>query len=227
MPGRLLDPAGWFPWRRLRTVLCLAAGGGQQGPLFASLGYEVTVVDLSPEQLDRDRATARRHGLKLDCVEADMQDLSALPRGSFDLVYQPVSSLYVPDIRQCYRAGGGRDQAGRAVLQRALEPGPDAACRGRRWDGEAYRVALLPGTGPHPWPPGELTEATCWHYIHSLEDMLGGLCDAGFAIVRFDERGQGEPGASPGSQEHLDCYLPAHFGILARRRMPARDQDHR
>ena len=55
--------------------------------------------------------------------------------------------------------------------------------------------------------------------------MLGGLCDAGFAIVRFDERGRGEPGASPGSQEHLDSYLPAHFGILARRRMPARDQD--
>ena len=30
---QILDPAGWFPWRRLRTVLCLAAGGGQQGPL--------------------------------------------------------------------------------------------------------------------------------------------------------------------------------------------------
>src|SRR5689334_1410195 len=100
---QLLDPAGWFPWRRLRTVLCLAGGGGQQGPLFASLGYEVTVVDLSPEQLEQDRATARRHGLTLDCVEADMQDLSALPQGSFDLVYQPVSSLYVADIRQCYR----------------------------------------------------------------------------------------------------------------------------
>src|SRR5437764_13847596 len=36
-----LDPAGWLPWRRFHKVLCLAAGGGQQGPLFASLGYEV------------------------------------------------------------------------------------------------------------------------------------------------------------------------------------------
>ena len=59
----LLDPAGWLPWRRLRTVLCLAAGGGQQGPLFASLGYEVTVADLSPEQLAKDHATARQYSL--------------------------------------------------------------------------------------------------------------------------------------------------------------------
>jgi SAM-dependent methyltransferase len=171
--------------------------------------------------------TARRHGLKLDCVEADMQDLSALPPGSFDLVYQPVSSLYVPDIRQCYREVAAVTKPGGLFFSEHWNPVQMQLAEDQRWDGDAYRVALLPGTGPHPWPPGELTEATCWHYIHSLEDMLGGLCDAGFAIVRFDERGQGEPGASPGSQEHLDCYLPAHFGILARRRMPARDQDHR
>ena len=54
----LLDPAGWLPWRRIESVLCLAAGGGQQGPLFASLGYEVTVVELSPDQLTSDQATA-------------------------------------------------------------------------------------------------------------------------------------------------------------------------
>jgi len=156
-----------------------------------------------------------------------MQDLSALPQGSFDLVYQPVSSLYVPDIRRCYREVAGVTKPGGLFFSEHWNPVQMQLAEDRRWDGDAYRVALLPGTGPHPWPPGELTEATCWHYIHSLEDMLGGLCDAGFAVVRFDERGQGEPDASPGSQEHLDCYLPAHFGILARRRMPPRDQDHR
>jgi len=72
-----------------------------------------------------------------------------------------------------------------------------------------------------PWPPGELSEATCWHYIHSLGDLIGGLCDSGFVIVNFDERGEEDLAAEPGSRGHLDCYLPAHFGILARRRMPA------
>ena len=32
-----------------------------------------------------------------------MQDLSVLGGRAFDLVYQAVSSLYVPDIRQCYQ----------------------------------------------------------------------------------------------------------------------------
>lgn len=216
----LLDPAGWLPWRRIETVLCLAAGGGQQGPLFASLGCQVTVVDLSPEQLAADRATAGRYGLRLDCIEADMQDLSALAGRSFDLVYQAVSSLYVPDIRQCYQQVAAVAKPGGLYFSEHWNPVQMQLSEDRRWDGSAYRVGLLPGTGPHPWPPGQLTEATCWHYIHSVGDLLGGLCDAGFVIVRFDERGQAEAGAAPGTQEHLDRYLPGHFGILARRRMP-------
>ena len=81
-----------------RSVLCLAAGGGQQGPLFASLGLEVTVVDISPAQLETDREVAHRRGLAIETVEADMLDLSQLHGAGFDLVYQPVSALYVPDV---------------------------------------------------------------------------------------------------------------------------------
>jgi SAM-dependent methyltransferase len=219
----LLDPAGWLPWRRLRTVLCLAAGGGQQGPLFASLGYEVTVADLSPEQLAKDHATARQYSLNLECVEADMQDLSALSGRSFDLVYQPISSLYVPDIRQCYRQVATVTRPGGLYFSEHWNPVQMQVADDPRWDGAAYRISELPGTGPHPWPPGELTDATCWHYIHSLDDLLGGICDAGFLVVRFGERGTGDAGAAPGTQEHLDSYLPAHLGILARRRVPMRE----
>jgi SAM-dependent methyltransferase len=217
---QLLDPAGWLPWRRFHSVLCLAAGGGQQGPLFASLGYQVTVVDLSPDQLASDRDTAARHGLRLECVEADMQDLSTLSGRSFDLVYQAVSSLYVPDIRRCYGQVAAVTEPGSLYFSEHWNPVQMQLDTGERWDGGAYRVSLRPGTGPYPWPPGELTEATCWHYIHSMDDLLGGLCDAGFVIVRFGEQGQAEPVATPGTQEHLDGYLPAHFCILARRRMP-------
>ena len=40
-------PKDWFPTLRGRKVLCLASGGGQQGPILAALGAEVTVLDLS------------------------------------------------------------------------------------------------------------------------------------------------------------------------------------
>src|SRR3954464_8313284 len=73
-----LDPQRWLPWDAIRTVLCLASGGGQQGPLFASLGLEVTVLDLSPAQLATDRRTAAAYGLPLETIVGDMLDLSAL-----------------------------------------------------------------------------------------------------------------------------------------------------
>jgi 2-polyprenyl-3-methyl-5-hydroxy-6-metoxy-1,4-benzoquinol methylase len=60
-------------------VLCLASGGGQQGPLLAAAGASVTVLDASPRQLEQDRAVAARDGLVIRTVEGDMADLSMLP----------------------------------------------------------------------------------------------------------------------------------------------------
>src|SRR5690349_2503315 len=56
--GRLGELAG------LR-VLGLATGGGQQTAAFALLGAQVTVVDLSAEQLARDQRVAAHYGLPL------------------------------------------------------------------------------------------------------------------------------------------------------------------
>src|SRR5690242_15201963 len=36
-------PRDWFPELRGTDVLCLASGGGQQGPIFAAAGANVTV----------------------------------------------------------------------------------------------------------------------------------------------------------------------------------------
>jgi SAM-dependent methyltransferase len=219
----LLDHRGWLPWDRFRSVLCVAAGGGQQGPLFASLGYEVTVADLSPDQLESDRVAARRYNLRLECVEADLQSLSAVLRGRhFDLVYQPVSSLYVPDIRTSYEQVAALTTPGALFYSEHWNPVQMQLAVDERWDGDSYRVGLRPETGPYPWPPGALDDATCWHYIHSLDELIGGICDAGFAVLRYGEWGQGEPDAAPDTQEHLDTYLPARIGVLARRE-PAAD----
>jgi 2-polyprenyl-3-methyl-5-hydroxy-6-metoxy-1,4-benzoquinol methylase len=41
-------PLEWFPPLAGLDVLCLACGGGQQGPILAAAGANVTVFDNSP-----------------------------------------------------------------------------------------------------------------------------------------------------------------------------------
>jgi 2-polyprenyl-3-methyl-5-hydroxy-6-metoxy-1,4-benzoquinol methylase len=77
-------PRAWLDPLLQRAVLCLASGGGQQGPILAAAGAIVTVLDFSHQQLARDRAVATRDRLALATVHADMTDLSMFAGGSFD-----------------------------------------------------------------------------------------------------------------------------------------------
>ena len=98
---------------RGRRVLCLAAGGGRHGVLYALAGAHVTVVDISPEMLRIDRDVAAARGVSVQTVQASMDHMPMFAAGHFDFVVQPVSTCYVPDIGQVYAevarvlAGGG------------------------------------------------------------------------------------------------------------------------
>jgi 2-polyprenyl-3-methyl-5-hydroxy-6-metoxy-1,4-benzoquinol methylase len=61
-------PADWLGELAGKKVLCLASGGGQQGPLLAAAGARVVVFDLSDEQLAQDRRVPERVGLELETV---------------------------------------------------------------------------------------------------------------------------------------------------------------
>ena len=47
-------PKEWFEKANGKKILGLACGGGQQGPVFAVKGYDVTIMDFSKSQLQRD-----------------------------------------------------------------------------------------------------------------------------------------------------------------------------
>jgi SAM-dependent methyltransferase len=97
-------PRAWFPDLEGLEVLCLASGGGQQGPILAAAGAKATVLDNSPKQLEQDRLVAVRHALPVTTVEGDMADLSIFSNQSFDLILHPVSNIFVPDVRPVWEA---------------------------------------------------------------------------------------------------------------------------
>jgi len=75
-PLGTVDKIGWLGGDiRGKRVLCLAAGGGKHGPLYAAAGANVTVVDISAAQLELDRQVAAERRLELRTVEASMDDL--------------------------------------------------------------------------------------------------------------------------------------------------------
>ncbi len=201
-----------------RNVLCLAAGGGTHGPLHALAGADVTVVDFSDVQLQRDRAIAQHAGLTLKTVQASMDDLSVLQSGSFDAVLHPVSLCYVPDVVPVYReiarvlkTGGlyisQQKQAG--SQQAALEPA-----------GRVYNLES-PAEAGFPLPPTEhdspLREKGAQEFVHPLGTLLGGLCASGFVIESLQEPPRGDAWAPPGTVEHRARFLPPYLKIKARR----------
>lgn len=70
-------PQNWFPTLKGADVLCLASGGGQQGPIFAAIGAHVTVFDNSPGQLSQDQLVAEREALSIQTVEGDAVEPAA------------------------------------------------------------------------------------------------------------------------------------------------------
>lgn len=218
-PLATVDPLGWLgPSLAGKRVLCLAAGGGKHGPLYAAAGGQATVVDLSGEMLALDRQVAAERGLSLRVVQTSMDALDMFAAGEFDLVIHPVSTCYVPDVLAVYRAvarvtaSGGlyvsqHKQPG--SMQAEVQPGP----RGRYELSEPYyRTGPLPPvTNSVHREPGTL------EYLHRWEDLLGGLCRAGFVVEDLVEPVHAKPDAELGSFAHRSQFVAPYVRIKARR----------
>jgi len=184
-------PSKWFPDFKGLDLLGLACGGGQQGPIFAALGANVTIFDNSPAQLEQDQMVARREGLSIRTVEGDMRDLSIFADQSFDLVFHPVSNVFCPQVRPVWQETfrvlrhGGLLMAGFA--------NPVYYMIGTHADEqETLQIKYsIPYSDLESMPPDELEtcieEAIPLEFGHSLTDLIGGQTDAGFAIFGFYE----------------------------------------
>jgi len=219
-PLAVIDSCGWLGGNVAgKRVLCLAAGGGKHGPLFAAAGAIVTVVDISPEMLALDREIARKRGLQLSLIEASMHDLSVLPAANFEAVIQPVSSCYVPDILAVYREVARVTAPGGLYISQHKQP---ASLQASALPTSGGYLVARPYYTTAPLPPEidglEHREAGAAEFIHRWEDLLGGLCRSGFVIEDLVEPRHADSGAALGTFKHRSHYLPPYVTIKARRR---------
>jgi len=203
-------PRDWFPASLSDVdILCLASGGGQQGPVLAAAGARVTVLDNSPRQLGRDEEVASREGLALSTVLGDMRDLSAFADNSFDVVFNPVSNLFSPALEPVWRESYRVLRPGGILMTGFLNPDVylfDAAAMDER--GELVVRHRI------PFNTLELTEEERQRsygngpieFSHTLTEQIGGQLAAGFVLTHLVE-----------APHHGDITAQYMFGYIATR----------
>lgn len=203
-------PASWFPQPlKGQKILCLAGGGGQQGPVLAAAGAEVTVFDNSRVQLEKDAFVARRDHLQIHTVQGNMQDLSVFADESFDCIVHPWSNGYIDSVRPVWKE-----------CARVLKPngtllagfGNPVSCI---FNVGKFEKGILQVENKIPYADIDhlddpetraIAEADGYLWSHTLEDQIQGQIDAGFAIIGFYE----DIGGCA-----LDPYIPSSIATRA------------
>jgi SAM-dependent methyltransferase len=210
-----LVPHVWLPPLLGKQLLCLASGGGQQGPILAAAGAHVTVFDNSPKQLERDRFVAEREGLTLATIEGDMADLSVFPDEQFDIIVHPVSNVFAPEVIPVWKEAFRVLREGGILIAGFDNPVIHLFDYDLMW-----KTGKLEVKNKLPYSDAEsLTEEEKERYraeglpfvfSHTLEEQIGGQIAAGFVINGFYEDYDLEEDNSP-----LRNYMPAYIATRA------------
>ncbi len=187
-------PKEWLEAVMDKKILLLAAGGGQQSPILAALGAKVTVFDLSERQLERDIEIAAREGFKIETASGDMADLSMFANETFDIVLNPCSVCYSPNVVPIWREVSRVLKHGGTFMTGVINPLYyvfDAA----QMDRGEFRVR-------HKIPYSDadlgkeqrelLGDDRPREFGHSLSDLIGSQIEAGFQMIGFYEDGWGD-----------------------------------
>jgi 2-polyprenyl-3-methyl-5-hydroxy-6-metoxy-1,4-benzoquinol methylase len=190
-PNRYL-PSTWLKHISGKEVLCLGSGGGQQAPILAAAGAQVTSLDISKEQLEKDLFVADRDGLKLATIWGGLGDLSEFKNETFDLIVNAVSNIFVPDVgtvwKECYRML----KTGGELWAAFMNPSFFLFDHKKAVDNGELRVEYrLPYSDLTSIGEKRLRELVNDKvpiiFGHTLEDQLGGQTEAGFSITGLFE----------------------------------------
>jgi SAM-dependent methyltransferase len=155
--------------------------------------------------------------LTINLVEDDMADLSMFEDESFDLIFNPPSTLFVPDLApvwsECYRVL----RVDGLLMTGFVNP-----------DEFIFDADALDNKGAfvvkHPLPYVQhetLTKAELeqhirdkemFHFSHTLEAQIGGLIKAGFVITGFYEDRRPDEDGNP-----IRFFMPSYYVVKAQK----------
>lgn len=183
-------PADWFGDISQKNVLCLASGGGQQGPILAAAGANVTVVDYSQAQLQQDEKVASENGLTLQTHHGLMQDLSAFEDASFDLIFHPVSNCFTPDVLAVWKEAHRVLKPGGRLLAGFVNPVLYLFDPEKEEQDELEVCNSIPFSTLETYPekvPHYREKGWALEFGHTLEDQIGGQLKAGLKLIDLYE----------------------------------------
>ena len=174
-----------------KNILCLASGGGQQAPILAAAGANVTLLDQSPAQLAQDSLVAAREMLDIEIVEGDMAKLSMFKAGSFDIIFHPVSNCFVPDVHAVWKESYRVLKNNGVLLSGFANPALYLFNRDEMDPQKQRIVNSLPYCDLEDLDDDRrrdlIAKEEPLEWSHTLEDQIGGQLSAGFIITGFYE----------------------------------------
>jgi hypothetical protein len=154
-----------------------------------------------------------------------MDDLSALRDASFDVVIHPVSTCYLPEVQPVFREVARVTTAGGLYISQHKTP-QSLQAEQRPSGGQGYQLTE-PYYRSGPLPPvvgSRLREEGTLEFLHRWEELVGGICRAGFVIEDLLEPLHAKPDAPTGEFGHRATYIAPYVRIKARRRSDAGGQ---
>ncbi len=222
-PNRIV-PQHWFPPLRDAEVLCLASGGGQQSPVLAAAGANVTAFDLSDAQLAQDRLVAEREGLELTTVQGSMDELVGLDDDRFDLVFHPCSNAFIPALAPVWKEVARVAKPGCVLMVGFINPLVFLFDEDRARAGDLSVQYSIPYSDEQQLSSRQLEQLRASSeplmHGHSLSDQIGGQLQAGFVLTDMFEDVWAPADAGNDGQEtcgwmNLDSHIASFLATRA------------
>ncbi|OZM57336.1 SAM-dependent methyltransferase [Lottiidibacillus patelloidae] len=185
-------PRKWFPVNLNGVkILCLASGGGQQGPILAAAGADVTVVDISDKQLEQDQFVATRDKLTIETIQGSMTNLHFFEDESFDIIVHPVSNLFVAELMPVWKEAYRVLKRNGTLISGFTNPllfifNDDEEMKGNLKVEHSIPTNSIANLNESQKKEHIKAKRTVEH-AHTLEDQIQGQIDAGFMITGFYE----------------------------------------